>query len=64
MYDQFNNLDLFEITFGDLLVHPFSRTIVAALSLAEQGGLNKKERQLNFHKIFSILIFNELYLFT
>ena len=29
-----------------------------------QGGLNKKEIQLNFRKIFSILIFNELYLFA
>ena len=29
-----------------------------------QGGLNKKRIQLNFCNIFSILIFNELYLFT
>ena len=28
-----------------------------------QGGLNKKEIQLNFCNIFSILIFNELHLF-
>ena len=30
----------------------------------EQGGLNKKEIQLNLCNIFSIFIFNELYLFT
>ena len=29
----------------------------------DQGDLNK-EIQLNFRKIFAILIFNELYLFT
>ena len=29
-----------------------------------QGRLNKKEIQLNFRKIFSILIFYELYLFA
>ena len=29
-----------------------------------QGGLNKKEIQLNLCNIFSIFIFNELYLFT
>ena len=28
-----------------------------------QGGLNKKEIQLNLCNIFSIFIFNELYLF-
>ena len=27
-----------------------------------QGGLNKKEIQLNLYNIFSIFIFNELYL--
>ena len=31
--------------------------------LSEQGGLNKNEIQLNLCKIFSILIFNEPYLF-
>ena len=31
--------------------------------MSNQGGLNKKEIQLNFHKMFSILIFNELHLF-
>ena len=30
----------------------------------EQRGLNKKEIQLNLCYIFSILIFNELYLFA
>ena len=30
----------------------------------DQGGLNKKEIQLNFCNIFSIFIFNELYLFA
>ena len=30
----------------------------------DQGGLNKKEIQLNFCNIFSIFIFNELYLFV
>ena len=29
-----------------------------------QGGLNKKEIQLNLCNIFSIFIFNELYLFA
>ena len=29
----------------------------------KQGGLNKKEIQLNLSKILSIFIFNELYLF-
>ena len=29
-----------------------------------QGGLNKKEIQLNLLNIFSILTFNELYLFV
>ena len=29
-----------------------------------QGGLNKKEIQLNLCNIFSIFIFNELYLFS
>ena len=30
----------------------------------DQGGLNKKEIQLNLSKIFSIFIFNELHLFA
>ena len=30
----------------------------------DQGGLYKKEIQLNFCNIFSIFIFNELYLFV
>ena len=29
-----------------------------------KGGLNKKETQLNLCNIFSIFIFNRLYLFT
>ena len=29
----------------------------------QQGGLNKKEMQLNLSNIFSIFIFNELFLF-
>ena len=33
-------------------------------TLIDQGGLNKKEIQLNLCNIFSIFIFNELYLFT
>ena len=32
--------------------------------LLDQGGLNEKEIQLNPCNIFSILIFNELYLFA
>ena len=31
---------------------------------SSQRGLNKKEIQLNLCNIFSIFIFNELYLFT
>ena len=30
----------------------------------DQGGLNKEKTQLNLCEIFSILIFNELYLFA
>ena len=30
----------------------------------QQGGFNKKKIQLNLCNIFSILIFNELYLFA
>ena len=29
-----------------------------------QGGLNKKESQLNLSNIFSIYVFNKLYLFA
>ena len=30
--------------------------------LSSQGGLNKKQKKLNLCKIFSILIFNELFI--
>ena len=32
--------------------------------LYKQGGLSKKEIQLNLFNIFSVFIFNELYLFN
>ena len=37
---------------------------VSAHVLLKQGGLNKKKIQLNLCNIFSIFIFNELYLFA
>ena len=43
----------------------FSRILVSVVELGEnweQGGLHKKEIKLNLCHIFSILIFNELYL--
>ena len=54
---------------GNLLLSevPYVLTICIlenTYDLVEQGGLNKKEMQLNLCNTFSILIFIELNLFT
>ena len=36
---------------------------VCLYCMSKQGGLNKKEKQLNLCNIFSVLIYNEFYFF-
>ena len=43
---------------------PERRFFLHLMVTCQLGSLNKKEIQMNFRKIFSVLIFNELYLFS
>ena len=54
---------IYNNTSGGLLLNSkrFEKTFISLCSI--QGGLSKKEIQLNLCNIFSIFIFNELYLF-
>ena len=47
-----------------LMENFFFYAVYEALTMLQQGGLNKKDIQLNLCNIFSILILNKLYLFA
>ena len=47
-----------------LMENFFFYAVYEALTMLQQGGLSKKDIQLNLCNIFSILISNELYLFV
>ena len=47
-----------------IILHVGMKDLLNDNSQSNQGGLNKKEIQLNLCNMLSILIFNEFYLFV